>query len=258
MFSSKEFRTIARDKLRGKWGRSVLVSFLAVLLGAEYFPDILINNPDYSVLLELRDPTALKDVIQYGTAFLQDKAEYLSMVYGKNITASMLLGGIAAVFVISFILSLIGDVIDLGYKKYYIDLVLENRANKAGVLFSRFGIFFKAIGLRLYMGFFIILWSLLFIIPGIIAGFRYAMAPYIMAENPDIGIREAVNMSKQMMDGHKARLFWLSLSFIGWDMLCVLTLNIGYLWLNPYMNAAQAAFYIERTGRGIPMAEPVL
>ena len=132
MFSSKEFRTIARDKLRGKWGRSVLVSFLAVLLGAEYFPDILSNNPDYSVLAELRDPTVLKDVIQYGTAFLQDKAEYLSMVYGKNITASMLLGGIAAVFVISFILSLIGDVIDLGYKKYYIDLVLENRANKAG------------------------------------------------------------------------------------------------------------------------------
>ncbi len=255
MFSSKEFRAIARDKLRGKWGRSVLVSFLAVLLGAEYFPDILGSSPDYSVLAELRDPAMFSEFIQYGTAFLQDKAEYFSMVYGKNITAAMLFGGIMSIFAIGFILSLIGSVVSLGYNKYYIDLVLENRANKASVLFSRFHIFFKAVGLQLFTGFFIFLWSLLFIIPGIVAGYRYALAPYIMAEHPEIGIREAVNMSKQMMAGHKARLFWLGLSFIGWNILCVFTLNIGHLWLNPYTQTALAAFYIERTGRGIPMAE---
>ena len=123
------------------------------------------------------------------------------------------------------------------------------------MLFERFDIFFKAVGLQLFIGFFVLLWSLLFIIPGIVAGFRYAMAPYIMAENPDIGIREAVNLSKQMMAGHKGRLFGLRLSFILWDFLALIPLGIGVLWLNPFKNTAEAVFYAERTGKGVPKAK---
>lgn len=73
------------------------------------------------------------------------------------------------------------------------------------------------------------------------------MAPYIMAQNPDIGVMDAIGQSKELMRGHKGRLFWLSLTFIGWVLLSVLTFGIGFLWLNPYMEAAQAAFYLERT-----------
>ena len=75
--------------------------------------------------------------------------------------------------------------------------------------------FLKAMGLNLFMALFIWLWSLLFIVPGIIAAYRYRLAPYLMAENPNLGIREAVNMSKELMAGHKWRLFCLNLSFIG-------------------------------------------
>ena len=249
MFSSKEFKTIARDKLRGKWGRSVLVSFIAALLGAGTF-----GSSGGSSSAQTQQIT---EGMESGMGFMESFANSISQASGLNITAPVLTGVFVGAGILGIVLSLVGAAVTLGHNKYYIDLVLYNKKDQVGVLFDRFGIFFKAVGLKIYMGFFVLLWSLLFIIPGIVASYRYSMAPYIMAENPDIGIREAVNMSKQMMAGHKGRLFGLHWSFFGWALLCALTLGIGNLWLNPYMNAAQAAFYIERTGRGIPMAEPV-
>jgi uncharacterized membrane protein len=94
-------------------------------------------------------------------------------------------------------------------------------------------------------GLLIILWSLLLVIPGIIAAYRYAMASYIMAQNPEIGALDAIERSKAMMNGNKLRLFCLQLSFIGWMLLSALTLGIGYIFLRPYMQAAYAAFYLD-------------
>ena len=73
------------------------------------------------------------------------------------------------------------------------------------------------------------------------------MTPFIMAENPEMTASEAITASKEMMDGHKGELFTLDLTFIGWDLLCLFTLNIGHLWLNPYKNAAYAVFYKDLT-----------
>ena len=69
---------------------------------------------------------------------------------------------------------------------------------------------------------------------------------------------EAIGRSKELMMGNKWRLFCLQLSFIGWNLLCVLTLGIGYLWLTPYQNAAETAFYLEVTGRADAMPQPDL
>ena len=82
-------------------------------------------------------------------------------------------------------------------------------------------------------------------IPGIIASYRYAMTPYILLENPGMTANEAIKKSKELMQGNKWRLFCLQFSFIGWSILCVFTLGIGFLWLVPYMEAANAAFYRE-------------
>ena len=90
---------------------------------------------------------------------------------------------------------------------------------------------------------FTFLWSLLFVIPGIIAAYRYSMATYIMAENPTIAPTEAIERSKALMDGRKSDLFCLDLSFFGWALLTVLTAGIGALWLTPYMAVSRAAFY---------------
>ena len=97
-------------------------------------------------------------------------------------------------------------------------------------------------------GVYVFLWALLFVIPGIIATYSYAMTSYILAENPELTASEAIDMSKEMMEGNRFRLFCLHMSFIGWAILCVFTFGIGYLWLAPYMQAAQAAFYREVSG----------
>ena len=90
---------------------------------------------------------------------------------------------------------------------------------------------------------FAFLWGLLLLIPGIIASYSYAMTPYIMVERPALTPMEAITASKELMQGHKWELFCLDFSFIGWDLLAALTLNLGHLFLNPYKNAAYTAFY---------------
>ena len=82
-------------------------------------------------------------------------------------------------------------------------------------------------------------------IPVIIASYRYMLMPYLMAEHPEIGAREAMRLSKQMMRGVKGNAFGLRFSFLGWELLCLLTFGIGFLWLQPYIAAADAAFYRE-------------
>ena len=129
-----------------------------------------------------------------------------------------------------------------------------------------------------------LLWTLLFIIPGIIKGFSYAMTPYILAENPGMTVSEAITKSRRIMDGNKFRLFCLGISFIGWTTLCVLPSLIlmlviigiagntqqlttllwiipasipafvGSLFLTPYVEAANAAFYREVSGTEVTPA----
>ena len=92
-------------------------------------------------------------------------------------------------------------------------------------------------------GFFIFLWSLLLLIPGIIKGYSYALVPYLLKEHPELSANQCINLSCKMMEGRKFDLFWLQLSFIGWVILASLTLGIGLLWLVPYAEASFAAFY---------------
>lgn len=87
------------------------------------------------------------------------------------------------------------------------------------------------------------LWTLLFIIPGIVKGYSYAMTYYILADNPNLAPTEAIDMSKKMMHGNKWRLFCLDCSFIGWYLLSILTFGILLLWIVPYNMMAHAQFY---------------
>jgi uncharacterized membrane protein len=130
----------------------------------------------------------------------------------------------------------------LGYAMFAISIFRKRETSAAEVFygFERFG---KAFGLYIVMSIFIILWSLLLIIPGIIAAFRYSLSFYILADHPEMGIMEALNESKRMMKGNKWKMFCLNLSFIGWGILCVFTLGIGFIWLLPYMEVSFIAFY---------------
>ncbi|MCR5003058.1 MAG: DUF975 family protein [Bacteroidales bacterium] len=105
------------------------------------------------------------------------------------------------------------------------------------------GGYFHVLWGYILMEIFIFLWTLLLIIPGLIKSFAYAMTPYILVDEPELTANQAIDKSKEMMKGHKFDLFYLYLSFIGWGFLCLFTLGIGFLWLVPYIETSQAAFY---------------
>lgn len=90
---------------------------------------------------------------------------------------------------------------------------------------------------------YILLWTLLLIIPGIIKSMSYGMTYFILKDHPELQYNSAIELSMKMMDGHKWELFWLYLTFIGWGILCIFTLCIGFFWLNAYMSASLAQFY---------------
>ncbi len=91
---------------------------------------------------------------------------------------------------------------------------------------------------------FLVLWSLLLIIPGIVKSYSYAMVPFLIADNPDLQPMEVIKKSKQMMNGYKWQAFVLDLSFVGWQLLSMLTLGIlGLFYVNPYYYQTKAGLY---------------
>ena len=110
-------------------------------------------------------------------------------------------------------------------------------------IFDGFKRFLPSLLLMFFYTLFIVLWSLLLIIPGIIKSLGYSMAFFIMNDNPEIKPLEAIKRSQIMMRGYKGKLFMLCLSFIGWGLLGLLTLGIGYLWLTPYIGLSISNFY---------------
>ena len=110
-------------------------------------------------------------------------------------------------------------------------------------LFDGFGFVGKFVLLNLVMAVFIALWSMLLIVPGIIAAYRYRFALYNLCENPELGVMDALNMSKQQTRGYKLDLFVLDVTFLGWSLLCVLTAGILSIWITPYIQQTDLGYF---------------
>lgn len=123
--------------------------------------------------------------------------------------------------------------------------VFKNREKDIdfGILFEGFQDYSRIFITKFLQQLYTALWSLLLIVPGIIKGYSYAMTDYILKEEPEMKNNAAIEKSMAMMEGNKMKLFMLDLSFIGWALLCFLTLGIGFLFLIPYVQSARAAFY---------------
>lgn len=142
-------------------------------------------------------------------------------------------------------LLLILPVLGFGITILFLNLMQYGETPKLDNLFDGFAQYSHTLGAMLLMWVYIMLWSLLFYIPGIIKSYSYAMTPYILRDEPQLGADEVITRSMLMMRGHKMKLFLLDLSFIGWGILTILTLGIGSLWLIPYMQSSRAAFYLD-------------
>ncbi len=227
MLVAADFREKARKSLSGNWGVAIGTGFVASLLGAY----TAMSNGGGSSNREMseQDAEVVASVLSYEALMI------IVMVLGVLAVVLLIFG------IVHFIL---GGPITLGYVKFNLDMV-NGKAPDFFDLFSQFHRFKEGFLMQLLRGIYIFLWTLCLIVPGIRAVFSYAMAPYILYENPGMSANDAIGASKQMMEGNRWRLFCLNISFIGWSFLCIFTLGIGFLWLKPYMEASYAHFYEE-------------
>jgi uncharacterized membrane protein len=166
-------------------------------------------------------------------------------------------GSVILVMVIYFLISIIpGSVPKIGWIfnlilggpfafgiAYYFLSFVRGKSPVLEDLFKGFSVFGKTLIAYLLIVVFVILWALLLIVPGIIAGISYSMTFYLLADNSGMSAQEAISKSKELMNGNKYRYFCLCCRFIGWFLLGILTLGIGFLWIMPYFMASNAGFY---------------
>lgn len=141
------------------------------------------------------------------------------------------------------VVSLIYAVLEWGFAIMFLRNLRDPHFDELGTLFDGFRDFGRIFVTLFLRAVYTLLWSLLLIIPGIVKACSYAMTPYILYDDPKLQGNAAIELSMRMMRGHKMKLCVLYLSFIGWFLLCILTLGIGFLWLKPYVQASKAAFY---------------
>ena len=237
---AEDFRRIARNALTNKWLIAVAVGLVASLLGG-----IGSNGPEFKVNINGSN-ISMNFNMAGQTIYSTGTNGGINSEIGAFILASLPIIIIVALFmaVVYFVL---GSFVGVGYAKFNLNLVDKKNAAFEN-LFEYFSHWKTTTITRLLRALYTFLWSLLFIIPGIVAGFSYAMTDYILAEDPELTADEAISQSKSIMMGNKWRFFCLQFSFIGWDILATLAFGIGHLWLTPYKQAAYAAFYREVSG----------
>ena len=182
-------------------------------------------------------------LMQMARESLRGKWNTVVPIFLIYIIITAALQGVSEVFPLAGLISLIlSGPIALGISIFSLNIAGDNDL-KAEQLFEGFKNFGTSVVAYLLMVIFILLWSILLIIPGIIAALSYSMTFFIIAEDSSIDAVEALKKSKEMMDGHKWKYFCLSLRFIGWALICILTLGIGFIWLLPYIQVTTVKFY---------------
>ncbi|MBQ0084387.1 MAG: DUF975 family protein [Clostridiales bacterium] len=181
------------------------------------------------------------------------KAQLGNGIFQENwlfaVLAVFIVGAITAIISLiptvgSVVAVIVTGPIAYGSTKLFLKQARDGQKMDIGGLFDGFKDDFGGtflISLMTYI--FTFLWSLLFIIPGIIKTYSYSMAYYIKVDHPEYGWKECINESKKITNGHKMELFILDLSFIGWIFVGSLCLGIGTLWVAAYMEATRAQFY---------------
>lgn len=205
--NAKYFRDAAWAQLKGNWGHAVLFTLVFFLISAA--------SGTFGVISELISAGVISEVVY---SLWLELFEYLFVAYPLSYGLS-----------VSF----------LGYVRTGNDLTIGGMfdAFKAN---SNYG---RVIGIGILVGTIGLLGFILLIVPGVIFAIAVSMSFYILKDNPELGVIDVIKRSIQMMKGHKMEYFCLGLSFIGWIILGILTLGIGFMWIYPYICTANAHFY---------------
>ena len=236
-YTASDFRTMARDTLKGKWTTAIVLTVLASVLG------VATANLGVELKFESETGMVINVLEQWSFTLLQP-------------------GGVTAILAVlsvvwAIILLVIGGAMTLGYYQFYQNLV-RNQEAKVGTLFWHKDKLWHGFCINFWQLLYIFLWTICFIIPGIVAAYSYSMAHYIANDHPEMTAREAIAASKEMMKGNRWRLFCLGISFIGWEILAAFTLGIGSFAVAPYKETASAFFYQDLLNSNTRVEENIL
>ncbi len=260
MWTRRELKERAKEALQRNYWKIVLVSAMLFLLGCEAggynFSASLFKTESGSE--ENRTERAAepeKTVVSVNKDFEINLFEGVLFA-----TASIVI--FMVVFCILFAVILLADLFlinpfDVGGKRF-LCMSLEGKAQVKEIAYGFDNSYKNVVKVMFFRDLYIILWTLLLVIPGIVKMYQYLMVPYLLAEHPDMEYHAALRMSRDMMEGNKWRAFVLGLSFILWDFLGTLTLGVlEILYVNPYRNLTFAALYCklksgcyQKTGNG--------
>ncbi len=253
--TSSEFRAEARRNLTGKWGKAALISlayfFITFILGfiqglfkEGSFLNSLMTLVNFIIEVPLSLGLVIAFVKLYNNAevkafdFLTSGFNNFSKSWG--IFFQTLLKVLIPIILV--IVSIIILFLGLGGSIYSAAALASGGSSS-----SAFFYVILAIGLIGYIA--SIIWAAT-------KSYYYLLAPIIVAERPELSAKEAVEESEKLMNGNRAKLFWLQLSFIGWSILCAFTFGIGFLWLAPYIQFASIAFYKKLADDSQPVDVP--
>ncbi|MCR4789913.1 MAG: DUF975 family protein [Treponemataceae bacterium] len=218
LFDRKSYKTSALKQLKGSWTTPVLITLVILLITSMMNTGTIIQNYNDSDI----------DLIAEGGNFSMNVQKTPSFTIQETISS-----------IISLLSIIVGGILEIACCKFYLKIASFQKAS-ANDFIEALNLWAKGILETLWSNLFIILWSMLFVIPGIIKAISYSQAFYILAEFPSVSITQALKISQKIMKGYKADYFVMQLSFIGWGLLACLTCGIGFLWLIPYIQSANA------------------
>ena len=244
MWNIYEVKQSARAKLSLSYWKSVLVALILAVVtgagagnaGAAYGAQAQINNQGASSWQFYAGNGPLSYHWDFQFPLI---ATWLMCLLGAVIVVAAQAGIAIHIFLM--------NPIESGCQRFFIINHEEPGSTRIGEIFHSFNNGYLNVVKTLFLrDLYIILWSLLFIIPGIIKGYSYMLVPYILAEEPAMDNKEAFRLSREMMDGNKWHAFCLDLSFIGWHILNVFTFGLlGIFYVKPYQATASAEMYID-------------
>lgn len=284
MWNRAELKGKAKFSFKRNYWKSVLISLLLALIvggggtGAgsfsrglsdgvsgsdeSYTDDYDYNDGDYDD--DSYDDESEYDIIRdFSNGFAEGFQDGASHGHSGTAFAALAIFGITFIIIFLILMSVvilldvfICNPIEVGCKRFYVRNL--NESAQVGNVGFAFDNHYKNITKTMFFrDLYTILWTLLFIIPGIVKSYEYQMIPYLLAENPQMSREQAFAESKRMMSGQKWRAFVLDLSFIGWNILSAITLGIlGIFYVQPYMDATHAALY-EALRYGTPYGAPM-
>lgn len=248
--SSKELKQQARESLSGRWKEAVVLNLIPSII--QIISMLLVIGITIFIGLMATDN---RDVVDSNYLSTQQEYtwedEYDDDSFSSNV--SEVFASVTSIPFASPIMSFVMTFLTIGISFTFLDVIRKGKEAELSFrqsfrLFNGHD-FVPVLLINVLTYIFRYLWLLLFIIPGIVKGYSYSQANFIykdLAATRDtrsMGATSFITESRDLMNGHKERLFWLDVSFLGWYLLGLLTVGIGFLWINPYINATKAAFY---------------